>query len=151
MKRALAKWIAKVVSFLDSIAKVVAGIAAIGVMLSLIPSVSAFLEAQWAARFQLNGYVYYEVTKSGGRTAAGNLALLRSGSRDFRSVRVGDKLFTQELKNFRDKPTVKDSVKLFVLPQGKCLIVLSKERSDNDLGGWLRAAPWSCAVVLGDG
>lgn len=138
-------WIEKIVAFFDCIAKVVAGVAGIILVGSYFcPSVTSYFERLWAERFSISGFVYYEVTSEGGRTTAGNLALLKTGPRDFKSLQTGDKLQAQSTKNLRNKPSKADGISILVVPINECLIVLDKEQSDDPFAGWLKAAKIDC-------
>jgi hypothetical protein len=163
----------------DAVAKVSGVIVLAFVIISTAsPFVGKWVKTISALRFGTHGIVKYElgdpvrvvegriIMKGVARTPteAGNLFLLRQGSREFHNLRTGDVLQADGPQRFRENngcskkqetDCTTTSPELFQLQTGQCAVVLAKHQQDsgeddhkhvNKLGGWVHVATAACGL-----
>lgn len=172
-----------VVHRLENIAKIATvGAAALALISTIYPPFGRTFNMLTAWRFGQSGYVYYAVGYATKKrhynricttwdqyerpcaktqeylspTKFGQLYLLKSGSwisGRFEDVREGDRLQAASPKEFRDKDSVDDGRRIFLLEKGQCVTVLriarkieAEKLTESASGGWLYVATSACGL-----
>ena len=151
-------YIISIVSIADSIAKTAAGIVVIvGIVSLIIPgSLLGVFEAYIASNRGLQGYIYYEIGKSNEEAKDGKLLLLGRDIEELQdltsveNIGYGDKFMVQKGKQRLRESSTKNSVRLYSLHRGECVIVIGDkvlvETQNAVSGGWLHVATTSCGI-----
>ena len=142
------------VSFLDQVAKIAGGIAAlIAICAIFLPDIIWNpVEAKIASIYGINGWVYYEIGEHRELTDDGGLYLLKKSEEAlYTDIRVGDKLRVGHDINVRQGPT-NEYPPILVLEKGACVILTEKPQHEKTglmqakSGGRLKVSTTACGI-----